>query len=208
MENEMDLAIARFIRDQWERQEEEEMERLRKQYEPKERITYTLEELIEGIRKGRMNLYTLPLEFEPRVLLEEKITIPYIKNFYEVENDEPGAVLFASNKRKVTLSLSGTPCKKVKQSIDQWINDTKDRFREMHWIMKPERRKSMGNMEYFCCAMPTSEGRLYNVMFRFHKDEWLYAGVLNCPEEERKGMGLLLEAMVYVIQEMNSLKGD
>ncbi len=32
---------------------------------------------------------------------------------------------------------------------------------------------------------------------------YIYAGVLNCPEEERKGMGLLLEAMVYVIQEMN-----
>lgn len=208
MEKEMDLSIARFITEYWERQEEEERERLRKQYDPKERITYTLEELIEGVRGGRMNLYTLPLEFEPRALLEGRITVPYIKNFYEVENDEPGAVLFASNKRKVTLSLSYAPCKKVKQPMEQWINETKERFREMHWIMKPERRKSMGDMEYFCFAMPTSEGRLYNVMFRFHKDEQLYAGVLNCPEEERKGMGLLLEAMVYVIQEMNSLKGD
>lgn len=208
MEKEMDLAIAKFIRDQWEQEAEEERERLRKQYDPKERITYTLEELIEGIRRGRINLYTLPLEFEPRALLEGKITIPYLKNFYEVEDDEPEAVLFASNKRKVTLSLSGTPCKKVKQSMEQWLNETKSRFREMNWIMKPERRKSMGNMEYFCFSMPTSEGRLYNVMFRLHKDGWLYAGVLNCPEEERKGMGLLLEAMVYVIQELNSLKGD
>lgn len=87
--------------------------------------------------------------------------------------------------------------------MDQWIAQTRERFKEMHWIMKPERKKSMGNMEYFCFAMPTSEGRLYNVMFRFLKDEQLFAGVLNCPEEERKGMGLLLEAMVYVIQEMN-----
>ncbi len=208
MKQEMDLSIARFIKEYWERQEEEERERLRKQYDPKERITYTLEELIEGVRKGSLYLYTLPLEFEPRALLEGTLLIPYLKNFYEVENDEPGAVLFASNKRKVTLSLSYTPCKKVKQSMDQWITETKERFREMHWIMKPERRKSMGDMEYFCSSMPTSEGRLYNVMFRFHKEERLYAGVLNCPEEERRGMGLLLEAMVYVIQEMNSRKGD
>ena len=32
-----------------EREEQEERERLRKQYDPRERITYTLEEMIEGI---------------------------------------------------------------------------------------------------------------------------------------------------------------
>ena len=32
MENEMDLSIARFIREQREREEQEERERLRKQY--------------------------------------------------------------------------------------------------------------------------------------------------------------------------------
>lgn len=208
MENEMDLAIARFIRDQWERQEEEERERLRKQYDPRERITYTLEEMIEGVRSGQLNLYTLPLEFESRKLLTERITIPYIKDFFDVEDDEPEAVLLASNKRKVTFSLSDAPCTKVKQPLDQWIAQTREQFKEMHWVMKPERRKSIGNMEYFCFVMPTAEGRLYNVMFRLHKGERLYAGVLNCPEEERDGMGLLLEAVVYVIQEMNDREGD
>ena len=203
MEKEMDLSIARFIKEYWEREEAEERERVRKQYDPKERITYTLEELIEGIRSGRQMLYTLPLEFETRYLLDGKIMIPYIKNFFEVEDDEPEAVLLAGNKRKVAFSLSSTPCKKMAQSMDEWIAQTRERFKEMHWIMKTECKKSLGNMEYFCFAMPTSEGRLYNVMFRFHKEERLYAGVLNCPEEERKGMGLLLEAMVYVIQEMN-----
>lgn len=208
MEQEIDLSIARFIKEYREREEAEERERLRKQYDPKERITYTLEELIEGIRSGRQMLYTLPLEFEPRYLLDGKIVIPYIKDFFEVEDDGPEAVLLAGNKRKVAISLSSTPCKKVAQPMEQWIAQTKEKFKELHWIMKPEHKKHMGNMEYFCFAMPTAEGRLYNVMFRFHKDERLYAGVLNCPEEERKGMGLLLEAMVYVIQEMNCQRGD
>ena len=57
MENEMDLSIARFIREQREREEQEERERLRKQYDPRERITYTLEEMMEGIRSGRQYLY-------------------------------------------------------------------------------------------------------------------------------------------------------
>ena len=60
MEKEMDLSIAQFIKEYWEREEAEERERLRKQYDPKERITYTLEELIEGVKSGHQMLYTLP----------------------------------------------------------------------------------------------------------------------------------------------------
>ena len=59
MENEMDLSIARFIREQREREEQEERERLRKQYDPRERITYTLEEMMEGIRSGRHCCWSL-----------------------------------------------------------------------------------------------------------------------------------------------------
>lgn len=77
MENEMDLSIARFIREQREREEQEERERLRKQYDPRERITYTLEEMMEGIRSGRQYLYTLLLEFEPKDLLEGRLTVPF-----------------------------------------------------------------------------------------------------------------------------------
>ena len=40
------------------------------------------------------------------------------------------------------------------------------------------------------------------------KDDRLYAGALNCPEEEKEGMGLLLEACVHVIEEMNRQGGD
>lgn len=58
MENEMDLSIARFIREQREREEQEERERLRKQYDPRERITYTLEEMIEGdTKRTTVSLY-------------------------------------------------------------------------------------------------------------------------------------------------------
>ena len=203
MEKEIDLSIARFIKEQLEREEEEKRERLRKQYDPRERITYTLEELIEGIRKGKQYIYTLRMEFEPRQLFERQVTIPYIKNFFDVEDSQPESVLFASNQRETTMTLAWMPCKKVKQSLDQWIAETREAVKEFHWNMKPERKKSMGNMEYFCFAMPTAEGKLYSVMFRFQQGERLYVGALNCPEKERKGMGLLLEAMVYVIEEMN-----
>lgn len=203
MEKEMDLAIARFIREQWEREEEEERERLRKQYDPKERISYTLEELIEGIRSGRQYLYTLLLEFETKELLEGRLIIPFIKNFYDVEENEAGMVLLASNARKVVFSVSDAPCTKAKMSLNKWIEQTKEAMKDMHIYIKTGKKAVIGNMEYFCYTTPTAKGHLYNIVFRLQKGDRIYAGNFNCPEEEQKGMGLLLEAMVHMIEEMN-----
>lgn len=200
---EMDLSIARFIKEQREREEEEKREQLRKQYDPKERITYTLEELIEGIRSGRQYLYTLLLQFEPKELLDGRLTIPFIKDFYDVEQNEAGMVLLASNMRKVVFSVSDMPGTKAKASLDKWIAQTKEAMKDLHIYIKPGKKAAVGNLEYFCYVSPTAKGRLYNVVFRLQKGDRIYAGNFNCPEEEQKGMGLLLEAMVHVIEEMN-----
>ncbi len=203
MEKEIDLSIARFIKEQYELEEEKEREMLRKQYDPKERITYTLEELIEGIRNGRQYLYTLLLEFESKELLEGRLTVPFIKNFYDVEQNEAGMILFASNKRKVVFNVSDAPCTKVKISLDQWIAQTKEAMKDLRIYIKPGKKAAMGNMQYFCYTAPTSKGRLYNIAFQLKKGDRVYAGNFSCPEEEQKGMGLLLEAMVHMIEEMN-----
>lgn len=203
MEKETDLSIARFIREQWEREAAAEKEHLRKQYDPKERITYTLEELIEGIWKRKQYLYTLRLEFEPRQLLGGRITIPYIRDFFDAEEDEPGTALLVSSKRNLSINISGSPCKRAKQPMEQWISQTIETMKKLHLIAQPEKKKALRNLEYFCYVVPTSAGQLYNVMFRMHREDWIYVGALNCLETERKGMGLLLEAMVHVIEEMN-----
>ncbi len=80
------FCIAWKLREQWEREEEE---RLRKQYDPKERITYTLEQLIERVRSGRQYLYTLLLEFELEELLEGRLAVPFMKNFYDYRKRYP-----------------------------------------------------------------------------------------------------------------------
>ncbi len=176
---------------------------MRKQYDPKERITYTLEQLIEGVRSGRQYLYTLLLEFESKELLEGRLAVPFIKNFYDVEQNEAGMVLLASNTRKVVFNVSDMPCTKAKMSLDKWIAQTKEAMKDMRIYIKPGKKAAVGNLEYFCYTAPTAKGRLYNIVFRLQKGDRIYAGNFSCPEEEQKGMGLLMEAMVYVIEEMN-----
>lgn len=203
MEKELDLATARFIKEQQDWARQEEVERLLKKFDPKENITYTLEELIEGIRKGEQQLYTELLEFEPRRLLDGRIIIPYMKDFFDLELDEPESAFFVSNRNTSAMTVSDVPCEKVMQPLEEWITGIIEPLKEYHWHIKPVKKESMGNMEYFCFVMPTAKGKLYNVMFRFHKDGRLCIGAMNCPEEEKEGMGLLLEAMVYVIAELN-----
>lgn len=203
MDMEIDRSIALYLREQWEKEEEEKRKSFMEQYNPKNYIKYTLEELIEGIRKKEQYLYTLRLEFEEKELLDGRLVIPYIKDFFDVIDDESQTVLLASNKRHVTMTFSDTPCRKTGCTLDEWVARTRDGLKAMHLHMKVEKKNILGSMEYICCSMPTSQGYLYNVVFHMQKGDRLYAGALNCPEEDKDGMGLLLEAAVHVIEEMN-----
>lgn len=203
MDMEIDRSIALYLREQWEREEEEKRKSFKEQYDPKSYIKYTLEELIEGIRKKEQYLYTLRLEFEEKKLLDGRLVIPFIKDFFDAIDDESQTVLLASNKRHVTMTFSDTPCGKTGCTMDAWIAGTESRLKAMHLHMKVEKKNTLGSMEYICCTMPTSQGYLYNVVFQMQKGDRIYAGALNCPEEDKEGMGLLLEAVAHVIEEMN-----
>lgn len=205
---EIDRSIALYVRQQREREEEEKNRSFLEQYDPKNHIKYTLEELIDGIHKKKQYLYTLKLEFEEKKLLSGRLAIPFIKDFFDVSDDEPDTALIASNQHHVTMTFSDTPCQKAVHSIDEWVEGMERSMKAMYLYMKVEQKNVLGNMEYLCCTMPTAKGKLYNVIFHMQKDDRLYAGALNCPEEEKEGMGLLLEACVHVIEEINRQGGD
>jgi len=203
MDMEIDRSIALFVREQWEKEEAEKKKSFMEQYDPKNYIKYTLEELIEGIHKKEQYLYTLQLKFEEKELLEGRLVIPLIKDFFDVIDDEPQTALLASNKHHVTMTFSDTPCKKTDLTMDEWIEKMHSSLKAMHLHLEMEQKKTLGSMEYLCCTMPTSKGQLYNVVFQMQKKDRLYAGALNCPKEDKEGMGLLLEAVVCVIEERN-----
>lgn len=203
MDMEVDRSIALFLREQWEKEEEEKNKSLLKQYDPRTYIKYTLEELTEGIRKKEQYLYTLRLEFGEKKLLEGRLTIPYIKDFFDVADDGPQTALLASNDHNVTMTFSDAPCQKAEHTMDEWTAKMESILKGQHLHMKLEQKKVLGNMEYICCTLPTSQGPLYNVVFHMQKGDRIYAGTMNCPEKDKEGMGLLLEAAAHVIEEMN-----
>ncbi len=203
MEQEIDLAIARFVREDREQKEEEERQRAMDMYDPRKNTTYTLEELMGGIRKGKQYLYTLLLEFEPRQPLEDAFTIPFIKDFFDEEEHHPQMVLLASTKRKVAMNLMYVQCSQAQQSLEEWAKEVQKNMKDARLPVKLEQSRKLGSMEYFCSMMPSAAGRIYQIMFRMQKGDRLYMGVMNCMEKEREGMGLLLEAIVCLTEEMN-----
>lgn len=110
--------------------------------------------------------------------------------------------MYASNKRKAAMLYTFVPCSPP-GAFEQWRDQVKDSMEKMGMHMKIRKSCTVGRVEYFCYEMPTSEGVTYNILFRLWKDQAMYTGSLNCTQEEEEGMGLLLEAMVHVTEEMN-----
>ena len=198
----IDLSIARYIREQKEQQKQEMLRAEREKYDKKKQISYTVEELAEGVRSGTLYLYTLKLGFEKRGLFDGKFYIPFIKDFFDVMEEGPGDILYGCNKRKVSVVIALTQCVS-KVSFDGWMKQIRDSMKRMGIPMKTVKVKKTGKMEYFCHETPTPEGKTFNILFRYQKGKEMYTGSLNCMQEDRDGMGLLLEALVLVAEEMN-----
>lgn len=205
---ELDRTIALIQREQWEKEEKEAGQRERDPYDPKKRITYTLEELIQGIRSGKQYLYTLKLEFEPMEILKGSFRIPFIRDFYDVVENEPDSLLLVSSRRKASMSVSHAAGRKKGQPMKEWVELSMDTFRKLKLHTELDHTGTAGPAEYFCYGMPTSEGQTYNLTFRYPKGDQVFAGSLSCMKEEKDGMGLLLEALIHVTAEMNQEEGE
>lgn len=200
---EIDLAIALLEKQDREDVQEAINAQDSARYDLKKLITYSLEELIAGIKSGKQYLYALKMLFEPRDVLNGRWKIPQIIDFFDIVSDEPETLIMTSSKRKVSNVFSMAAGGRMEPPFTEWIAHTKKTLRGMNLYMKLDHSDTVNQMEYFCYELPTSEGITYNVHFRCLKQGVLFSGALNCMNKDKDGMGLLLEAMIHVMEEMN-----
>lgn len=199
---EIDQSIALFLKENREREQDEIRQQENAKYDLKAKITYTLEELIEGVRSGRQFLYTLKMNFEPKEILDGGFTIPFIMDFFDVVEDRPENLLLASSRHNVSIVAGAVPCEQMKP-LREWATQTEEGLKSLNMSVKLFRMESKERMEYFCYEIPTSKGKSYNVTFRYPKGELVYSGTFTCLSGEKAGMGLLLEALLHMAEEMN-----
>lgn len=198
-----DQVIALLQREYREREEKEARQKKLDMYDPKKRITYTLEQLIDGIKSGEQYIYFMRLLFETREVLDGYWKIPYILDFFDVENHEKESLQLFSNRQNVNLSAMSIPVEQIQLPNDGWIARSIQALNTYNLKIKVLKTQSINQMDYFCYEMPTKDGFVYNVLFRIIKKEHVCVGNFNCTLDEKEGKGLLIEAMACVMEELN-----
>lgn len=199
---EIDKDIALLQRAYRESELEEEKNKELEKYDLRKKIKYTLAELKEGIKKGKQFLYTLRIEFEMKDILDGRVKIPYMVNLFDAVDDKPGNLFLASSQRKVSMDITVIPWASLVPMKD-WMTSIKDSLEKINLHAQIGSPQIINQMEYFSYEVPTSEGITYNLTFRYHKEDELYLGTFNCMSEDKEGMGLLLEAVIQIFEEMN-----
>jgi len=200
---EIDQTIALLQREYRGREEKEERQRERDLYDPKKNVTYTLEQLIAGIKSGEQYIYLLKLLFETRAVLDGQWELPFILDFFDVENYDKENLLLVSNLQNVSLAAMSIPVEIILLPIEGWISRSIKALKKFNLRIKVVKTQTVNQMDYFCYELPTSEGPVYNVQFRIIKNEQMCVGNFCCKLDDKEGMGLLMEAMAYVMEEMN-----
>lgn len=199
---EIDKDIALMQSAYRENQLEEERKKNFEKYNLKKKIKYTLEEMIEGIKKGKQFLYTLKIEFDTKSILDGGLKVPYMINFFDVIDDKADTLFWVSSKRKASINATVIPWVQMKP-LQDWMESITYSLEQINLHPQIGSSQTVNQMEYFSYEIPTSEGITYNLMFRYPKEGKIYSATLNCMSEDKEGMGLLLEAIIHVIEDMN-----
>lgn len=128
--------------------------------------------------------------------------MPYMINFFDVIDDKADTLFWVSSKRKASINATVIPWVQMKP-LQDWMESIKYSLEQINLHPQIGSSQTVNQMEYFSYEIPTSEGITYNLMFRYPKEGKIYSATLNCMSEDKEGMGLLLEAIIHVIEDMN-----
>lgn len=203
---ETDRLIALFVRGQKDAEELEKKKELWAAADPKRRISYSLEELKTGVQRGEMYLYTLKLCFETKEIFDGKLTVPFIRDCFDVMEEVEDHELWVSKKRKTSFLTACAPSGEP-GDFETWVGQVKTGMELSGLQLKNLQIQSAGSIDYMSYETASAEGLIYNLQFRFWKEGLLCVGIWNCMAEEKMGWGLLQEAMLHVMEEMNFPEG-
>lgn len=200
---EIDQKIALLQKEFRRKEEEEALQRKMDLYDPRKKITYTLEQLVSGIKSGEQYIYTLKLLFETRAVMNGQWNLPLILDFFDVLRDGNTSLVLVNIFRKVSVAAVALPSEMALLPLEDWVSRSVAALKGQNLSILQMKTQAVNQMEYFCYQLFTSEGPTYNIQFRILKNGQMCTGNFCCRFEDRDGMGLLLEAMVCVMEEMN-----
>ncbi len=169
----------------------------------KESPAYTREELMEGIRKGQVMFDGLSISFTEREILCGAWRFPWMEGFFDTEREEKDCVFWSCKEWAVSMILALGDCTGEQPSMEEWIQGAVDVLKDGNLYPRLLNRQKQGDLEYFSYRLPTAGGRTYSIGFRWEREGKLLGGTFTCMERDREWMGVLLEAVLLVMEERN-----
>lgn len=164
-------------------------------------LYYTVEELRKKMETGRVLIGLKNILMEERIITKGNLRIPFMTGFFDVIDENEDFVWYASNYNNVTLTLSRISEKKTRTELSEWASFLKKEMKGNQLYMDVQKTERMEHLDYVCFETPTSKGHVYNVIFQLCEEEQYFVGTYNCQADEKKTMGVFLEALVQEIND-------
>lgn len=168
-------------------------------------IKYTVEGLRRWIKRKKVILGFQVIHFEKRRFLNETLIFPYMVDFFDIEEDSEHSLWLASNTQNVTITAAKLDSPQKRDSLNDWKEYFHKEMLENKIYTDIQKTQAMEYLDYLCYETPTAKGPMYHITYRMYLEQRFFIGTFNCESKKKEKMGLLLEALV---QEMNDLQKE
>lgn len=192
------IASMDRMRRQNEREERNEKD---KQEEPPKRIL-TIEEALEGILKGELQLEGEPLiEFETYTPPKGAVPFVIFKNFYEAKQETEEGIIYLKRTKEISQILSWPKAEIKSAAFEQWGNLLVNGMAANRIYAEIKEKKQLTHIEYISYEVPSKKGPVYNLIFRFKEKKYNFVGNYNCMSADKDTFGVILEAMAVALDQ-------
>ena len=126
-----------------------------------------------------------------------------MEGFFDTEREEKDCVFWSCKEWAVSMIVALGDCTGEQPSMEEWIQGAVDVLKDGNLYPRLLNRQKQGDLEYFSYSLPIAGGRTYSIGFCWEREGKLLGGTFTCMERDREWMGVLLEAVLLVMEERN-----
>ncbi|WP_297430645.1 hypothetical protein [Clostridium sp.] len=173
--------------------------------EAKEEIT--LEEVIEQMKTGTVNINNTSFKFASKSFIKGKLQMPMPLGYFEEKVNNNTSATLVNDFDGVSFTLTYIDKGVQKQSFAKFKKGMEKNFKEMElyleWLEEGDVGEGASKVYYGTYKTPTGKGPVYNLIFyREHKGT-LIVGNYNCFYKDIKTWGMLIKASVMLLRTMS-----
>ncbi|MHC1686043.1 MAG: hypothetical protein AB6733_24460 [Clostridiaceae bacterium] len=203
----IDEKIAKLKLEERLEKERELNEKLQEEAKAKEAETkqkITVEEVMEQIKTGEVNIYGKSFKFVTEKFLNGLIEMPIPLAYFEEKVNTPVAITLVND--FYGISFTGSYVKKgaMKQTFAQFKAGMEQGFKSMEmymeWLEEGEVGEGKSKVNYGTYKTPTGKGDVYNLIFRREYKGSLLIGNYNCFYKDIEIWELLIKASINLMK--------